>query len=523
MAGNQVRIGVGVKDNATKPIKDIRSAFHALQQDGAKGFAIGVGAAVTTKAFDVMGSAIGAVTDQIGQSIQAASDLNEQMSKSGVIFGDSADEIQAFGETAAAALGLSKRAALEAASNFGAFFTGAGQSAAAAEDMSERIVTLAADLASFNNLDPTDVLQKLQSGLSGEAEPMRRLGVFLTEAKVKAKGMEMGLAGANGELSEGAKVLARYQIILDETGKAQGDFERTSDGLANQQRILNAELENAQAQLGESLLPLQLAVTKAQIAVANFVTSGVEGWQMLGDLIGRTMSDGGDAVDEATGALQNMASASKDDLVPAVTKATGATEHLTTAEDELKAALDDVTAAVDKVNAAFDIFTGAEFDAKIAAGELAQSQKDLAELLKEGPGSKGAQDIAIFEGALAEAKKTIFDLQYQMKQAEGPAALQAWLLKVQDGLAATDAKGRAAIATLLRLNSTMAASAFMASASKDDVFVPRAPARRASGGPARASRSSARKARSWSIFRAVRWSIPTPTPGRCSVPRRSST
>jgi hypothetical protein len=105
------------------------------------------------------------------------------------------------------------------------------------------------------------------------------MGVFLSEAKVKAKAMEMGLADAHGELSEGAKVLARYQLILDETRTAQGDFARTSDQLANQQRIRNAELINAQAELGESFAPLELQITKWQRDFLRGIGVVADAWE----------------------------------------------------------------------------------------------------------------------------------------------------------------------------------------------------------------------------------------------------
>ena len=159
--------------------------------------------------------------------------------------------------------------------------------------MSKAIVGLAGDLASFNNLDPTDVLLKLRSGLSGEAEPLRSLGVFLTEAKVKAKAMEMGLGNAHGELSEGAKLLARYKLITEETTTAQGDFARTADGLANAQRRANAELLDRQAELGAKFLPIQKQITEWQI---DFLY----GLDIVGDKMGEVAKGAGDFLDFVT-------------------------------------------------------------------------------------------------------------------------------------------------------------------------------------------------------------------------------
>jgi len=198
-----------------------------------------------------------------GDSVQAASDLAESQNKTKVVFGDSADSVLKFGENAAKSLGMSENAAISAASGFGQFFDAAGMSEKASASMSTELVKLAADLASFNNLDPGVALEKLRSGLAGETEPLRQVGVFLNEASVKAKAMQLGLVGAHGELSDGAKIQARYQLILEQTSKAQGDFKRTSEGLANQQRINNALWEDTRAKIGEALLPLKTEATKA--------------------------------------------------------------------------------------------------------------------------------------------------------------------------------------------------------------------------------------------------------------------
>src|SRR3990167_3412574 len=239
MMANSARIVVGAVDKASGPLDKIRDKFDKLQKQGAKGFAIGVGAAATTMALGALGNALSRVGDFLGDSVKAASDLNETLSKSKVVFGSSAAAVEDFGDDSANALGISKQAAIEAAATFGNLFVGLKLGEKPAADMSTRLGGLAGDLASFNNLDPTDVLEKLRSGLAGEAEPLRSLGVFLNEAKVKAKAMALGLADANGELTEGAKVQARYALILEETTTAQGDAGRTIKELAGQQRVAN--------------------------------------------------------------------------------------------------------------------------------------------------------------------------------------------------------------------------------------------------------------------------------------------
>jgi hypothetical protein len=130
--------------------------------------------------------------------------------------------------------------------------------------MSMSLVELAADLSSFNNIEPDVVLQKLQSGLAGMARPLREVGVFISAARVETEAYTSGIAAQGEELTDAQKIQARYNIILQDTTKAQGDFQRTlGESLPNQLRVVRAELEEVAASLGEALLPLVRDLTSA--------------------------------------------------------------------------------------------------------------------------------------------------------------------------------------------------------------------------------------------------------------------
>lgn len=193
-----------------------------------------------------------------GYAINAASDFEETKNKVAVVFGDMTKSVVDWSQDSATAMGMSQQQALEAAGTYGNLFLTLGLGQKPAADMSTSLVGLASDLASFNNANPEDVLQALQSGLVGQVEPMRKFGVNLSEAAVSAKAMEMGLADANGELTEAAKVQARYALIMAQTTTAQGDFARTADGLANSTRTAKAQLSDAARMLGQQLLPYAL-------------------------------------------------------------------------------------------------------------------------------------------------------------------------------------------------------------------------------------------------------------------------
>lgn len=189
-------------------------------------------------------------------AVMMASSYEESLNKVNVVFKENSKVIEQWSKNAARDMGMSQQQALEAASTFGNLFDTMGMGQKETTDMSKSLVQLAADLASMHNLTPDEALQKLRSGLVGEVEPLRSVGVLLTEAAVKAKAMEMGLAGAGGELSEAAKVQARYALILEQTVNAQGDFARTSGGLANQLRALKGHWGDTLKILGDNLLPI---------------------------------------------------------------------------------------------------------------------------------------------------------------------------------------------------------------------------------------------------------------------------
>ena len=135
----------------------------------------------------------------------------------------------------------------------------------AAADMSKRLTELTYDMSSFYNLKPEEAFQKLQAGISGEAEPLKRLGILINETTIKAYAMSHGIGDATGQLTEQQKVMARYGAILEATQKAQGDLQRTLDSGTNIFRSTKALIiENAVA-FGQALLPkVQEYATKAR-------------------------------------------------------------------------------------------------------------------------------------------------------------------------------------------------------------------------------------------------------------------
>ena len=227
--------------------------------------------------------AIVGFTKVVMPAVNAASDLEESLAKNEVIFGKASQAVERFANEAARAFGQSKTQALAAASTFGTFGKAAGLAGQELAAFSTDFVALASDLASFNNTTPEEAINAIGAALRGEAEPMRRFGVLLNDATLKAAAFEMGIYSGNGALTAQQKVLAAQRVIYQQTTDAQGDFARTSDGLANQQRILAAQVDDLQAKFGQLLLPVfQKVVKYINDNILPAVTAMIDGFEQDG-------------------------------------------------------------------------------------------------------------------------------------------------------------------------------------------------------------------------------------------------
>ena len=244
-------------------------------------------------AFAAVAAAAGAMAIKIGvDAVKAASDLSETISKVGVLFGDTADDIEKFADGAASSLGQTKQEALDAAATFATFGKAAGLSGKDLSKFSIDFVKLSSDLASFNNTSPEQAINAIGSALRGEAEPLRQYGVLLDDASLRQAALELGIISTTkNALTPQQKVLAAQALIYKQTGTAQGDFERTSDGLANKTRILTAQLENAKTTIGEALLPIVLELANLfSEKVIPIVQKVADAFSSKADGMGGTLS-----------------------------------------------------------------------------------------------------------------------------------------------------------------------------------------------------------------------------------------
>lgn len=239
--------------------------------------------AQTQRKFDAIGSKMQSLGKTMSLSITAplvaiglksfetAKDVQEMQSAFDVTFGSMAESTRKWAEETGNAMGRSTQEIQAGALAFQELFSKALDPAKSTA-MSKSFAVLTQDLASFKNLSNEVAQQKLFAGLAGEAEPLRAVGVFLSEAKVQAAALDLGLTAVNGKLTEEQKIIARSKVIQDELAKAQGDVIRTQDSAANQIKKATAAWEELQVVIGTKLLPvLTPLITKIASALDWFV------------------------------------------------------------------------------------------------------------------------------------------------------------------------------------------------------------------------------------------------------------
>ena len=245
-------------DEFEKEAKKTGGEFEETVEDTMGGAESTVSTAAT-KIAKAIGSAF--VVKQVIEfgkaAIGVASDLNEVQNVVDTTFGtDGAIKVNEWARNAAEAFGESELQAKQFTSTLGAMFKSMGVGQADMEEMSMSLAGLAGDMASFYNLDPTEAFEKLRSGISGETEPLKQLGINMSVANLEAFALSEGITKAYTSMTQAEQATLRYQYIMSATADAQGDFANTSDSLANQQRILQLEVQTLAAEIGQDLMPI---------------------------------------------------------------------------------------------------------------------------------------------------------------------------------------------------------------------------------------------------------------------------
>jgi hypothetical protein len=249
MLGKAAELLVRIKTDTSQAKTDIDQTAGAFGKLGSSFATVFSPAAILAG-----GAAIGAGLVKV---TMMASDLNETISASEVIFGDAAGAIKDFAADSARTLGMTKTEAIGAANTFATFGKSAGLAGTDLAGFSTDMVSLATDLASFKNTSPEQAIEALGAALRGESEPIKAYGVLLDEATLRQEALELGIVSTTKEaLTPQQKVLAAQAAIMKRTTDAHNDFARTSGSVANQTKITSATLLEMATSIGTALLPI---------------------------------------------------------------------------------------------------------------------------------------------------------------------------------------------------------------------------------------------------------------------------
>jgi len=206
-------------------------------------------------------------------AIDAASDLSEVQNVVDVTFGDSAGRIDAWSKQAGKAYGLTEKQAKQYTATIGAMLKSQGMADDEIVKTSTDLAGLAADMASFYNLDFDTAFQKIRSGISGETEPLKQLGINMSAANLEAFRLAQGIEKSYAAMSQSEQTALRYQYIMQATADAQGDFARTSDGYANASRRVQTAMETIKTEGGKLLMEVVEPLTVGLASMLEKLTA----------------------------------------------------------------------------------------------------------------------------------------------------------------------------------------------------------------------------------------------------------
>ena len=263
----------------------------------------------------VVAKSFKAVGKSIYSFVKASSDHTESVNLFTVSLGKYADEAKGYAESVSDIMGINTTEWLESQGIFMTLATGFGVASDRAQIMSQNLTQLGYDLSSFFNLDLDDAMQKLQSGLAGELEPLRRIGYDLSQAKLEATALELGIDKSVSSMTQAEKAQLRYYAIMTQVTTAQGDMARTLDAPANQMRILKAQFQMTAISIGNIFIPALQAILPYAIAVTKVVREMADG---LASLVGfeptgveSAIASVGEVANDTSSALEEGAESAK--------------------------------------------------------------------------------------------------------------------------------------------------------------------------------------------------------------------
>ena len=255
-------------ERATKSTKDLGNEFEHVGKKGKQSFKeIDDGLNNLQSALGDLASTIGlsfgldSLIDFGKEAIGLASDIQEVQNVVDTSFGEMAGQVEDFAQTSIDSFGMSELTAKQTAGRFMSMSTALGLAQDQAADMALTVTGLTGDMASFYNVSQDVASTALASIWTGETESLKRFGIVMTQTNLEAYALSQGINKSWNEMTQAEQVQLRYNYVMEQTALAQGDFVKTQDSWANQQRILKESTDALAASIGqglmESLTPLQ--------------------------------------------------------------------------------------------------------------------------------------------------------------------------------------------------------------------------------------------------------------------------
>ena len=258
------------------------------------------------------------LASMIGTAVTQSNAYQENLNLFTVAMGEYTQEAFNYGQTVSEVLGIDLSDWIRNQGVFNTLLTGFGDTAERAALMSKNLTQLGYDLSSFFNISVEDAMQKLQSGISGELEPLRRLGYDLSQARLEATALSLGIDKSVQSMTQAEKAELRYYAIMTQVTTAQGDLSRTLEAPANQLRVLSAQFNMAARSIGNIFIPALNAILPYAIAVVQVIReiadaiASLFGFELTEvDYSGITAGASGagsmaDSLDEAAGAAKKL-------------------------------------------------------------------------------------------------------------------------------------------------------------------------------------------------------------------------
>lgn len=362
---------------------------------------------------DGLKSAAAFVKQIATESISLASDLAEVQNVVDVTFGDGASEIDRWAKAAKSAFGMSELKAKQYNGTMGAMLKSMGLSDSEVLSMSENIVGLTGDMASFYNLEHEEAFEKIRSGISGETEPLKALGINMSVANLEAYAMSKGITKAYDAMTQAEQAALRYNYLLQATSDAQGDFARTSDGYANQVRLFEENINAVKTQIGNSLVDLITPMLQS----AN---------DLLGNWTTGNQNDGIEQTKNDQLATADMKYRQADSLITSIEEMQQAQGDAAADTMDWNAALQALAQTMPELAQYIDLSTGKILVSTDALRENAKAVKDLAFF------DAMSQSVDSYTQTVSDAESKAMNklAEVWIKQSE----VDTWQQKYADGL-----------------------------------------------------------------------------------------